>query len=167
VVLLLCQTNISTAKPIDCHSHQQAPESQRMRTKLHQGLTALSSCGKEAHYQGKEGSSHRCCPLRHLSCEQAACCFSFLPVLFARLKSSPFSHLSFQNNNKKIPFLLNFLSIHIALEKAGHMQVTFNLIPRIDFNGCKTRIPENNVFELTESASSFPPCLLPAVSKYL
>lgn len=58
----------------------------------------------------------------------------------------------------KIPFLLNFLSIYIPLEKAGHPWVTFNSIPPIDFNGCKIRTSLNNVFERSESESGLSPC---------
>ena len=106
-------------------------------------------------------------PLMPAILSTAAGCFCyFSSVLFGRLKSSPFCHLSFPNN-KKNPFLLNFLSIYKPLDKAGHMQVTFNLIPPIDFNGCEIRIPEANVFELTESPRSFPPCLPPFASKHL
>lgn len=112
VVLLLFQASMSMAEATDRHSYHQANESQRVRIKLHQGLTKLSY-GKEAHYQGKEGSSHCCCPLRQLSCERAASCFCcFLSVLFVRLKSSPFSYSSLQNNIKNpisCEFLIYFL----------------------------------------------------------
>lgn len=54
----------------------------------------------------------------------------------------------------------------MPLKKAGHPQVTFNSIPPIDFNGCKIRIPLNNVCEL--AFSEWPSCLSsPTVSKHL
>lgn len=116
----------------------------------------------------QRGSSRCAGPCTSYRVKKTAGCFCyFLSVLFARLKCSPFSYLFFQGNKKKNPFPLNFLSIYIPLEKAGHRQVTFNLIPPTDFNGCEVRIPEGNAFELTESASSLCPCFPLTVSKHL